>query len=263
MPAKLPAAKDLIAFVRSILRHWGAVVTGGAIIGGLGIYAAVRNLPHWSYFVIGGLGMVVASYGAWLDEHKKAEAASALSANLQAKLDAIPLKVEMRVEDFFLRPSFESHALLNFDLFLYVCVKLVTPQSQSIRFSLQLIAPTSTLNGYGVADMDSWVKTKKVPPDPFGYEQAEPLYVLMPLADKFESGHPLNGWLHFTTLGLPDSELLSCRLRLLAKSDHGTDYCDIEMKSWPIHRKDFKIVPKKAEEDYAQRSPENPQPPTV
>jgi hypothetical protein len=253
-------------YFKAVGKHWWTLMSCAAftILGTYGIHA--KKTDQWivnSTFAMAAVFLLIGCFLAWIDLHKLLIAEKLRGDQLEAKLAAIPLKLSITVEDFFRRASFETHAHLNFDFFLYICIRLLAPSSITVEYALEVIAPTSALPSSQVLDMNSWAKTKFVEPDPFGTTAPPILYALPPLPTLLELGHPVNGWLHFRTTGLPDSELLKCRLRLLAKSSHGTEFFDVDLKSRPFFRKDFKIVLVKDEEAYLQRSSTNPLPPTV
>src|ERR1700739_943903 len=64
--------RNIRIFVRDVLGYWGALVTGGVIIGALSIY---QNLGHtiapWVYGSIAVIAIVVASYRAWVFQFVK------------------------------------------------------------------------------------------------------------------------------------------------------------------------------------------------
>jgi hypothetical protein len=63
---------DFLRFLWRVLRHWGALVTGGAFIGGLTIYQGVGHpVPHWAYWTIAGVALFGGSFLAWRDEYRR------------------------------------------------------------------------------------------------------------------------------------------------------------------------------------------------
>jgi hypothetical protein len=61
-----------VKFARAVIRHWGSIVTSGAIIGALEIWQSTGHfVPHWAYWAVAAVGLVVAFYRAWLDEHQR------------------------------------------------------------------------------------------------------------------------------------------------------------------------------------------------
>ena len=57
-------------FLKAVLHHWGSLVTSGFGIGGLGIWPSTGHfVPHWIYWTMAALGLVVAFYKAWADQH--------------------------------------------------------------------------------------------------------------------------------------------------------------------------------------------------
>lgn len=57
------------------LRHWQFFVTGGFITGALWVLQGVGWIapPHWTYWTVASLGVLISVYRAWLDEHKRVE----------------------------------------------------------------------------------------------------------------------------------------------------------------------------------------------
>ena len=71
-PLRVMDQNELILYLDAIRRHWGSLVTGGAFIGILGIWQGLgHQVSPWVYWMIAILGLGVASYLAWLDEHRK------------------------------------------------------------------------------------------------------------------------------------------------------------------------------------------------
>lgn len=175
---------DIVEFLQAVRRHWGSLVTGGALIGILGIWQGVgHSVKPWVYWTIGAVGLAIAFFFSWLDEHKALQIAREKTDELQARLDAIPLKLQIEIVDVFHRRSKETHVYWNADIFLYVCVNPESPQSIAVNYCLDLIAPTMTLHTTQIADIDLWVKTKKTTAanhDFYG-QNPEPLYRLNPL----------------------------------------------------------------------------------
>ena len=61
-----------VEFVRAVFKHWGVLVTSGAGIGALGIWQGTGHFtPHWVYWLVAAIGLIGASYKAWLSEHQK------------------------------------------------------------------------------------------------------------------------------------------------------------------------------------------------
>jgi hypothetical protein len=60
-----------LSYLNSVRKHWGTLVTSGAGIGVLGIWQSTGHfVPHWVYWSVGCIGLVVAFYKTWPDEHK-------------------------------------------------------------------------------------------------------------------------------------------------------------------------------------------------
>jgi hypothetical protein len=64
-----------LTWIKSVGQHWGSLVTGGVIIGALGIWQGVgHTVKAWVYWSVAILGLGVANYLAWEDENDKYEA---------------------------------------------------------------------------------------------------------------------------------------------------------------------------------------------
>lgn len=62
-----------LEFANAVRRHWGSIVTSGAIIGALGIWQSTGHfVPHMVYWIVAAFGLVIAFYWAWRDEHLQA-----------------------------------------------------------------------------------------------------------------------------------------------------------------------------------------------
>src|SRR3989442_8246889 len=62
--------RTFLLWLNSLRRHWGSLVTSGAIIGALGIWQGSGHYVRPSvYWIICTVGLVAASYRAWLQEH--------------------------------------------------------------------------------------------------------------------------------------------------------------------------------------------------
>jgi|SRR5208283_2694935 len=76
--------RTFLLWLNSMRRHWGSLVTSGALIGALSIWQGSGHYVRPSvYWIIGAVGLVAASYRAWLQEHDarlKAESESDLRA---------------------------------------------------------------------------------------------------------------------------------------------------------------------------------------
>ncbi len=70
--------RSLWTFVRSVARHWGSLVTGGFVIGLIGIWQgtghAVRPGVYWAVAL---LALFAAFFAAWSEEHKAKERVAA------------------------------------------------------------------------------------------------------------------------------------------------------------------------------------------
>ncbi len=61
-----------LQFVNDVRKHWGILVTSGAAIGALGIWQSTGHfVPHSVYWAVPVIGLLVAFYRTWLDEHQQ------------------------------------------------------------------------------------------------------------------------------------------------------------------------------------------------
>jgi hypothetical protein len=68
----------ILQFTRAVVRHWGTLVSGGAIIGFLSIWQGTGHLvPPTVYSIVAIVGIFVACYLAWNEERKAKEVALA------------------------------------------------------------------------------------------------------------------------------------------------------------------------------------------
>jgi hypothetical protein len=64
-------------FCRAVVRHWGSLVTSGAIIGGIGIWQSTgHHVPGNAYWAIAVVGLFIAFYLAWREERIAKEQAT-------------------------------------------------------------------------------------------------------------------------------------------------------------------------------------------
>jgi hypothetical protein len=66
--------KDVGLFLDALRKHWGSLVTSGALIGFVGIWqGSGHTVKPWVYWAIGLVGFVAACFFAWRDETRKTE----------------------------------------------------------------------------------------------------------------------------------------------------------------------------------------------
>ncbi len=72
---------SVLRYLRAILRHTAALLTGGAIAFFIGVFEHLRGLtiPSGYYLAIVGCGVLWASYKAWFDEHAEVVRLNALA----------------------------------------------------------------------------------------------------------------------------------------------------------------------------------------
>src|SRR5438477_10256382 len=64
-------------FCRAVVGHWGLLVTSGTIIGMNGIWqSTVHHVPGYVYWAIAVIGLFIAFYRAWREEHIAKEQAT-------------------------------------------------------------------------------------------------------------------------------------------------------------------------------------------
>jgi hypothetical protein len=98
--AKVP---QILQFIRAIVRHWGALVTGGALIGIVGIWQGTGHaVSPTIYWVVAILGIIGACYLAW-NEERDAKT-KAISERDEARKEIVDLKAKLSFQrpDFFL-----------------------------------------------------------------------------------------------------------------------------------------------------------------
>lgn len=76
MAAHMYNVSSAFQFLRAVIRHWGALVSGGAIIGFLGVWQGVgHRVSPTVYWIIAIVGIFVACYLAWNEERAAKEKA--------------------------------------------------------------------------------------------------------------------------------------------------------------------------------------------
>src|SRR5579864_2016065 len=70
--------RTFLRFIWAVLRHWGAIVTGGILIGLLGIWQGTgHHVAPTVYWIVAIVGIFVGCYKAWNDERIATEGALA------------------------------------------------------------------------------------------------------------------------------------------------------------------------------------------
>lgn len=153
---------------------------------------------------------------------------------------AVRWLVELEIHEVLHRPSFETHAYWNRDIFLRVSANLTSPQSQEVVYQLGVILRGKTLDAKWLKDVDDWCRTKIVrQPNPFISQNDEPCYLIDELPAKLMPGVKVDGWLHFRT------------------------NCDKPEGSIPILPGDWKIIRKQDAVGYEGCTLQKPLPPPV
>lgn len=61
-----------LKFADAVRKHWGSIVTSGAIIGALGIWQSTGHfVKPFVYWAIGVIGLLFATYRAWKDQYQE------------------------------------------------------------------------------------------------------------------------------------------------------------------------------------------------
>jgi hypothetical protein len=181
------------------------------------------------------------------------------------RLRSTPLAVDLEIHEVLQRPSFETHAYWNRDIFLRVSANLTSHQSQEVVYQLCLILRGKTLDAEWLNDVGDWCRTRIVrQPSPFSAQADEPCLLIDGLPTSLVRGHKVDGWLHFmTNQGLAESLLGNCVVRLIAKSPNGASHRDEPEGSIPVVPGEWKIIRKVDAAEYATRSPQNHLPPPI
>jgi hypothetical protein len=182
-----------------------------------------------------------------------------------AKLKGVAPSIELSIEEILQRPSFETHAYWNRDVFLRITANLASPQTQDVEYQLAIILRGKTITADWLQDVDQWCRTEIVRnPNPFSSRDDNECYLVDELPTHLEQGIKVDGWLHFrTTAGLSDGKLGECSLRLIARSSNGASHYDMPEGSFPIIPRGWKMIRKEQATEYAMRSSVAPQPPPI
>jgi hypothetical protein len=181
------------------------------------------------------------------------------------QLKGAPLAVDLEIHEVLQRPSLETHAYWNRDVFLRVSASLTSPHKQDVVYQLGLILRGKTLDAEWLNDVGDWCRTKIVrQPSPFTSQADEPCYLMDGLPTSLTRGVKVDGWLHFrTNSGMEDSLMGKCVVRLIARSPNGASHCDKAEGTIPVLPGDWKIIRKKDALEYEGRTLEHPLPPPV
>lgn len=67
--------RKISQWIVSVSRHWGSLVTGGVLIGALGVWQGTdHHVPPSIYWIVAVLGLITASYRAWAVEQDAKDA---------------------------------------------------------------------------------------------------------------------------------------------------------------------------------------------
>lgn len=80
----------IINFALAVRKHWGALVTGGALIGLLGIWQGTgHSVPAWVYSAIALIALFAAFYKAWKEKAEQVETEIAKAREVDRKRIAL------------------------------------------------------------------------------------------------------------------------------------------------------------------------------
>lgn len=66
--------KKLWHFIVSVSKHWGSLVTGGVVIGVIGLWQNTGHpVPAWAYWLVAIIAFFVACFRAWSEQGDRAE----------------------------------------------------------------------------------------------------------------------------------------------------------------------------------------------
>jgi hypothetical protein len=66
--------KKLWLYIVSVSKHWGSLVTGGVIIGVIGIWQNTGHpVPVWAYWLVAIVAFFIGSFNAWSEQVEHAE----------------------------------------------------------------------------------------------------------------------------------------------------------------------------------------------
>lgn len=85
--------RHILAHLNALRKHWGTLASGGAIIGGLGIWQGTgHTVPGWIYWTIALVDLLIAAFLAWRDQLSAAEGHLRQVAELEKRIyDGRPL----------------------------------------------------------------------------------------------------------------------------------------------------------------------------
>jgi hypothetical protein len=160
------------------------------------------------------------------------------------------------------RASFETHAVLNRDLFLRVSADLASPFSSEVSYSLDAILRGKTVPGVWLRDVENWCRSEVIRnANPFSPREDKPCYNMDELPTSLRMGEKVDGWLHFRLEGMTDGLLKDCSLRLTAKTSYGASTVDVAEKSFRFFGGQWRVIRKEDERAYAKRTQDKPMPP--
>jgi len=233
----------------------------------LGTQRLFADIPAmgWRTWVIGIVsGIIVAIVYSGLRQLRDEETRRF---DLQAELNhvrQVPLSAGLMILEMIFRASFETHAVLNRDLFLRMSADLASPLSSEVSYSLDAILRGKTIPAVWLRDVENWCRAEVIKnANPFSPLEDKPCYNMDELPTSLRMGEKVDGWLHFRLEGMTDGLLKDCSLRLTAKSNHGASTVDVAEKSFPFFGGQWRVIRKEDERTYALRSQGNPMPPPV
>lgn len=233
----------------------------------LGTQRLFANVPAmgWRTWAVGVLtGIIVALvYSGRKQLHEEESRRFDLEAEFE-RARQMPLSVRLTLLEMIFRASFETHAVLNRDVFLRVSADLASPLSTDVSYQLDAILRGKTVPGVWLRDVEDWCRSEVIKnANPFSSLEDKPCYNMDELPTSLLMGEKVDGWLHFRLEGMTDGLLKDCSLRLTAKSSYGASTVDVAEKSFAFFGGQWRVIRKAAERTYATRTRETPMPPPV
>ena len=137
-----------VLFVKEICKYWGALVTGGALIGLLGIWQSTKHaVPPWVYWTIAVLALVFASGQAWIAKYEELER---LTNEMQSRAGRPDLTTRFEVCDSPPRTMLRLQNSSHCPAAVGISIEDIRNGDRILRFS----APSSVLGGVPAAWID-------------------------------------------------------------------------------------------------------------
>lgn len=194
----MPTNKILL-WIDAVRQHWGSLVTGGALIGVLGIWQSTGHyVKPYIYWVLAIGCLLIASYKAWADEHEaRTKAETHNKPALDIILEEVIVEPRWKCADCFVHVSVHNTAkdvvtnLCGCKLSLIIGGKLF---SSDAPLSVQGFAL-----GHWEADEEEPWKSHKCQ----DHEIASDDLLVKVENTLLEQGNRKEGWLRFVIQGVP------------------------------------------------------------